>query len=137
MQAQPDEQIKKRIRFEAHDYFTPQPARGAAVYLLRFILHDNSDTAAVNILKSIVPALRPGDRIIINDATLPEPNTMPKGEERILRIVDLDVMAILNAREREVGEWKTLLARTSKRMKLRNVLKPQGSVISILEVVFE
>lgn len=76
--------LKSRITFEEHDFFAPQPL-SADIYLLRFILHDHPDSVAVNIVKSLVPAMRNGSRLLINDGVLPEPNTLPKGEERIAR----------------------------------------------------
>ncbi len=78
------ESLKPRITFQEHDFFTPQP-QSADIYLLRFILHDHPDAAAVNIVKSLVPAMRDGSRLLINDGVLPEPNTLPRGEERIAR----------------------------------------------------
>lgn len=69
----------------AHDFFTPQPVKYADVYLLRFILHDYPDRYAVKILENLVPALKDGARLIVMDGVLPEPNTLPKSEERIIR----------------------------------------------------
>lgn len=78
------EGLKSRFTFQEHDFFTPQPVVGD-VYLLRFILHDHPDAVATQIVKNLVPALRKGSRIIINDGVLPEPNTLPRVEERIAR----------------------------------------------------
>jgi hypothetical protein len=33
-------EVRDRVRFMAHDFFTEQPVKGAEVYLLRWILHD-------------------------------------------------------------------------------------------------
>jgi len=37
------EGVKERVEFMPHDFFTPQPVKGADVYLFRFILHDHPD----------------------------------------------------------------------------------------------
>lgn len=37
------EEVKDRVQFMPHDFFTEQPVKGADVYLLRFILHDHPD----------------------------------------------------------------------------------------------
>ena len=56
--------LRSRITFQAHDFFTPQPVRGAAVYFMKHILHDWSDPYAARILKQIVPAMAPTSRIV-------------------------------------------------------------------------
>lgn len=38
-----DAQLTDRITWEAHDYYSPQHRKGAAVYLLSHVLMDNSD----------------------------------------------------------------------------------------------
>jgi O-methyltransferase len=38
-----DRQLTDRITWEAHDYYSPQSQKGAAVYLLSHVLMDNSD----------------------------------------------------------------------------------------------
>ncbi len=45
-------------------------------------------------------------------------------------------MSLMNAHEREVAEWRALLARADKRFRLRNLVLPPGSVMSVMEVVF-
>ncbi|WEW59435.1 O-methyltransferase [Emydomyces testavorans] len=77
------DQLKDRISFQTYDYFTPQPIH-ADIYLLRFILHDHPDDKAIEILKNLVPALKHGSKIILNDLVLPEPNTLTPTEERPL-----------------------------------------------------
>ncbi|KAL4952517.1 S-adenosyl-L-methionine-dependent methyltransferase [Aspergillus filifer] len=132
------ENIKRegRITFREHDFFTPQP-EVADIYLLRFICHDHPDDVAVKILKSLVPAMRNGARLIINDGVLPEPNTLPRSEERIARIMDLEMMTTFNARERPLSDWVKLCADADARFKLRSVSKPEGSNLSILEFAFD
>ncbi|KAL5041838.1 hypothetical protein BDW71DRAFT_157729 [Aspergillus fruticulosus] len=130
------ESLKSRITFQEHDFFTPQP-EAADIYLLRFILHDHPDSTATTIVKNLIPAMRPGSRLIINDGVYPEVNTLPKGEERIARIMDLEMLTTFNARERPLADWVKLCADADSRLKLRSVSKPEGSVMSILEFVFD
>ncbi|OCL03487.1 S-adenosyl-L-methionine-dependent methyltransferase [Glonium stellatum] len=129
--------LKPRISFMAHDFFTPQPVQNADIYLLRFILHDYPDKFAEKILENIVPAMKENARLIVMDGILPEPNTLPKSEERIIRIMDMEMMTTFNAKERELEDWKALFTRVDQRLKLRNVKKPVGSVNSVMEVVLE
>jgi hypothetical protein len=62
-----DLQNGERMRFVEYDFFTEQPVKDADVYLFRQILHDWSDSKCVEILKSQIPALKPGARIILNE----------------------------------------------------------------------
>jgi len=74
-----------RVSFMEHDFFTEQPVRGADVYLLRWILHDWSDTYAVRILQALIPALTPSSKLAICEHVLPEPGMMSAYQERGLR----------------------------------------------------
>ena len=76
--------VRDRIEFMTHDFFTEQSIE-ADVYLFRNIFHNWSDVHVVKILKAIVPALRVGSRIVVNDYLLPEPNTMSLSKERQVR----------------------------------------------------
>lgn len=132
-----DEQIRNRIKFQAHDFFTPQPVQGAAVYLMRFILHDHPDPEAIDILRKLVPALKSGSRILVMDGVMPEANVLPRSEERIMRIMDLEMMTTFNAKEREKADWEHLYSAADARLQLKNVERPVGSAQSVMEVVFE
>ena len=66
--------LTERVVFQEHDMFEPQPVTGADVYLLRHILHDWPDHYASRIISQLVPALKPGARLLISDMTLPPPH---------------------------------------------------------------
>lgn len=55
----------------------------------------------------------------------------------ICRSYDIDMIAAFNSQEREVGEWKALLAEADKRFILKGVIEPKGSTLAILEVVWD
>ena len=59
------EDLKDKVDFMQHDFFTEQPVKGAAVYFLRWILHDWSDKYAVLILKALVPAMTDGSKVVL------------------------------------------------------------------------
>ena len=63
--------LRERINFKVHDFFQEQPVKGADVYLLRLILHDWSDKYATMIIKALIPALKPGAKIVVNDRVVP------------------------------------------------------------------
>jgi hypothetical protein len=57
------------------DFFTPQPV-AADVYYFRSIFHNWADKYCVEILRSLVPALKKGARIIIHERVLPTLDTL-------------------------------------------------------------
>lgn len=76
-----------QIKFMAHDFFTPQPVKSADAYLMRWILHNWTDEKAIEILKNLIPALKKGSRVVINDGCLPEPGKGRWFDERAARYV--------------------------------------------------
>jgi trans-aconitate methyltransferase len=74
-------EMRNRVKIQVHDFFKPQPVQGADVYFFRKILHDWPDSAAVDILKNTVPAMKPHSRIILNDECVPAIGTLPNLKE--------------------------------------------------------
>lgn len=62
----------QRVEPMVHDFFTPQPIVGADVYFLRWIMHNWSDKYCLMILRSLLPALKPGAKIFLGEYVLPE-----------------------------------------------------------------
>jgi hypothetical protein len=61
---------ESRISFMPHDFFNTQPVT-ADVYLLRWILHNWSDKYCVRMLRALIPALKPGAKIVVNEDVRP------------------------------------------------------------------
>ncbi|KAF7303632.1 O-methyltransferase [Mycena indigotica] len=59
------------VRFQVHDFFTPQPILNAAVYFLRVVLHDWPDAFAHKILLRLREAAGNETRLVIADWVLP------------------------------------------------------------------
>lgn len=79
--------LQVRISFQAHNFFEEQPVKGADVYLLRLVLHDWSDKYSIMIIKALIPALKPGAKIVINDRVVPGCGEAPYLVEREARSV--------------------------------------------------
>ncbi len=77
--------LRDRISFMAHDFFTEQPVKGADVYYFRWIFHDWSDKYCTKILQSLIPALKYGARIIISDFIIPPPGVISLYREWLVR----------------------------------------------------
>jgi hypothetical protein len=63
--------LSDRVQFKPHDMFTEQALQAGCFYL-RWVLHNLADSYAVKILRALIPALRPGNRIIIQDIVASE-----------------------------------------------------------------
>ena len=84
-----DPALESRVTFAAHDFFTepPEVAHRADVYLFCRVFHNWSDKYSIKILRSLIPALKNGSRILINDICVPEPNSLPSTLENKIRLV--------------------------------------------------
>lgn len=87
-----------------HDFFTPQPIKGAKVYYLGGIIHDWPMGQAKRILSNIAAAMDQESTIIVDEMPLPD-------EKAPLDLVTYDVLMMLNVSgiERTIGDWRDLL----------------------------
>ncbi|KAK4185143.1 O-methyltransferase-domain-containing protein [Podospora australis] len=125
--------LADRVKLIMHDFFTSQTEVGAACYFMRHIMHAFSDKYCVKILQALVPALRKGRRVLVNDGALAEPETASYLEEKAMRTLDLIVKITVNAREREADDWIALFARADSRYKVNRIWRPKGSVLALVE----
>lgn len=128
--------VAQRMEIQEHDFFTPQPVKGADIYLLRMILHDWKDPDAVRILKQLVDAAKTTSRILIMDMVLPTPGSASRNLEAALRQKDLAMLHTFNAKEREVEDWRNVLQETDPRLEIKAIRRPDGSHHSVIEVGF-
>lgn len=123
-----------QVEFQAHDFFTEQPIKGADVYFFRWIFHDWSDKYCIAILRALIPALRTGSRVLMMEAIVPEPGTISGFQERPLRAFDMGMKELFNSKERSEGEWRKLLGDADTRFEVVDVLRPEGSQLGIIVV---
>jgi 6-hydroxytryprostatin B O-methyltransferase len=122
--------LDSRIDFLATDFFQPQPgpAQGAAVYFMRWILHDWSDQYARKVLTNIVAAMTPQSKIVIADAVLPPAGVLSNGQEMMLRAFDVSMFVQLNSRERAPEDWHALFKSVDPRLQITSVKPPPPGV---------
>lgn len=82
-------------------------------------MHNYSTPYAIAILKNLIPALKPGARIIVNDHCLREPGSENPWDEKLMRSMDLVMLTLLNAQEREEHEFRKLFAAADARFSFK------------------
>ncbi|KFY80137.1 hypothetical protein V499_00973 [Pseudogymnoascus sp. VKM F-103] len=119
-----------QITLQQHNFFDPQPIKGAAAYFLRHILHDWPDSACIDILRQIIPAMdEEHSRILICDQVMSEESpSIPS------ILYDIDMMSMFGGKERQLSEWKVLIAEADERLRITNVRKSPTSPTTIMEV---
>ncbi|KAJ0414782.1 O-methyltransferase-domain-containing protein [Aspergillus carlsbadensis] len=117
---------RPKIKFQVHDFFTPNAESSADVYFLRHIIHDWSDSYAAKILRNIASVMKRSARIVVMDIVVPERGVLP--------FLDLQMMVVVNGKERNRQEWDELLALADPRLRILSVRQPQNSVASIIEI---
>ena len=88
----------------AHDFWTPQPVKGAKVYYLRTVLHDWPDAECGTILKHLRDAMAEDSVIVIDESVIPA-----KGASIAQMNFDITMLAAAGAMERSEGQWRELL----------------------------
>ncbi|KAJ5278848.1 O-methyltransferase family 2 [Penicillium angulare] len=126
------QEFKGRVQFKVHDFFKEQPVKDADVYLLRHTLHDWSNKYAIKILKGLIPALKYGSKIVINDRIIPDFGETHYLLERESRDFDFYIFALTNAQERTLLDWENLLRDTDPRLKMTRVARPKKSLLICL-----
>jgi hypothetical protein len=112
---------------QAHDFFTPQPIKGARAYSLHSILHDWDDETGVRILENLRPALVPGySRVLLNEIVLSEEHPTLAATS-----MDMMMMAHLGVRERTETHWKAILDKAG--LKFLGIYTYPGVAESVIE----
>jgi len=140
-----------------HNMFDAQPI-AADIYLIKQILHDWPDTEAVKVLRALIPALRPGTRVLLveyigQEDSNPEEEIgsedggdgarEDKANEEGLRILrgmgsatDLRVMALFNTKERPVSAWKKIFEEADERFEVKSVKAKKAAFYAVVEAVW-
>jgi hypothetical protein len=123
-----------RVTFQEYSFFTEQPVKGADVYFFRMIFHNWGDKYCIQILRNLIPALKKGARIVINDHVVPKPGELSLYKDRSVRAFDLVMKELCNAKERNIGDWEALLKQADERFEIVEVKRLEGSQLQIMDV---
>jgi hypothetical protein len=95
--------VAERVRLAEGSFFDGVPAGGDA-YVLKHIIHDWDDDAAIQILRNVRSAAADGAALLLVEGVIPE-NT----GESLFKLTDMEMLLVNNGRERTAGEYRRLL----------------------------
>ena len=117
-----------RVELVTHDFFTPQPVRGARAYYLHHILHDWPDDRCEEIIGSIREAMTPGySKLLVHEHVIPAMNASYEAT-----YLDQYMMCLFGARERTEEEWRALLEGRCG-LKILGLWGPGNGIESVIE----
>jgi hypothetical protein len=109
-----------------HDFFTPQPVKGAKFYHFRGIMHDWPDDSCIKIISQLRPSFRKGySRLLIQSFVLP--NT---GCSLLEATSDLTMWACCGM-ERAENHWHSLLERAG--FKIVRIIRAEVGSTGMIE----
>ena len=116
--------FESRCKVVPCDFFTSIPG-GSDGYLMSNILHDWEDEKCLTILKNCYNAMKPGTKLLVIEALIPEGNAFS-----IAKLLDLEVFVMGGGRERTEIEFRYLFEFTG--FELSRIV-PTREGVSVLE----
>ncbi|KAI0261394.1 S-adenosyl-L-methionine-dependent methyltransferase [Gloeopeniophorella convolvens] len=123
----PQALVDGRVVLQEHSFFDPQPVKGAAVYLMRFILHDWPDKDCIEILTHLRAAAAPQSRLVVSEVMMQHACAEPYGPSLppapllanlgiarggMATLMDLHVMTMADGQERTRQHYAELGRKT-------------------------
>ncbi|RYP17064.1 hypothetical protein DL766_008984 [Monosporascus sp. MC13-8B] len=153
------EELKSRVSFVEHDLLRPQPVQ-ADIFMLKLILHDYPEPEAARILRALVPALRPGNRVVVieyigkvaddGDGAAdskeedkdsegkegPPPQALPRSIQQMGTATDLRMMALFNAKERPAESYRDIFRAADERFEVVSLKANPITFFAVIEAVW-
>ena len=120
---------KLPLEHQDHGLFDPQRVKGAAVYLIRHVLHGFPDDLAAKVLSNIVQGgMTTDSRILIVDTVVPD----LYGSDSVAFVNMTDIMSLLggNGKHRTEVEWRKIVELADRRLDLVKVWMVEENVAS-------
>ncbi|KAJ4386459.1 hypothetical protein N0V93_009355 [Gnomoniopsis smithogilvyi] len=115
------------VKLMTHDFFLPQPVKGARAYLMHRILHDWPDEKAEKILRQVAAAMEKGySKLLIYDIVLSD-----RKPTIAAVMADISMMRQFSSKERSESEFRELLESTG--MKVVKIWADPRAVDCIVE----
>ena len=118
--------VRDRCEVVGGDFFAWVPER-ADGYVMKYIIHDWDDEAALRVLRNCRDAMAPGGRVLVVDHVIPRGNTPSWA-----KLLDINMLVGPGGLERTREEFRDLFARAG--LRLRRVV-PTTCPLSVLEGV--
>ncbi|KAL5335475.1 S-adenosyl-L-methionine-dependent methyltransferase [Aspergillus crustosus] len=126
----PEDMHDNEFTYIAHNFFEPQPVKGARVYTLKHILHDWPDDKALEILAHLAASLTRGySKVWILERIVPD-----TGADKTIVALDIGMMGIYGALERNREQWVELLGKVGLRVL---ALETMEDGFGLIEAVLE
>ncbi|GAA6037638.1 hypothetical protein JCM8097_006155 [Rhodosporidiobolus ruineniae] len=108
--AMPEDVKNGRVQLMPHDFFKPQPIKGADVYFMRTIIHDWADAESVTILSHLADAASPSSRLILCEQPYDYLSSFPsiRAVPPLPYLADMQMLVALNAQERTPAQYERL-----------------------------
>ncbi|KFA45947.1 hypothetical protein S40293_07288 [Stachybotrys chartarum IBT 40293] len=87
-----------------HNFFEPQPIKGAKFYFTRGVLHNHPDHKVRILLENTKSAMAPDSIMLLDEMVLPE-----TGVNSYAAAMDITMMSAMAGMERSEAQWKALL----------------------------
>ncbi|KAF2732638.1 putative O-methyltransferase [Polyplosphaeria fusca] len=128
--------LKERVQFMGHDFFSDQPSKDVDIYFFRWIMHNWSDKYSVKIIQALIPGLKAGAKVLVYEH-LREGDSVMKWSGKGAGYLDMVMLGCYNGSVRTSEEWKALFAQADSRFVWNGVTKVPGSALSLVEVTWE
>ncbi|KAK4973032.1 hypothetical protein LTR42_006326 [Elasticomyces elasticus] len=115
------------VELMSYDFFTPQPVKGARIYLFRSVCHDWDDSHSRELLSNTVAAMDPEySRLLVDDWVLTDIGASLKATN-----MDINMMIMFDAMERTKNQWIKLLSDVG--LEIVEIYSTPGAAESIIE----
>lgn len=119
--------LESPLTKQGHDFFQPQPVKGARAYYMHCVLHDWPDSECIKILGNLAAAMEKGySRILIHEIVVKLDDV-----SRHETFSDLTMMVCLSAVERTEVMWKDLVEKSG--LKITKIWTSPESIESVIE----
>jgi hypothetical protein len=119
-----DDRLESRCEAVECNFFEAVPA-GGDCYVMKHIVHDWADGAALQLLRNIRSVIRAGGKLILAEAVLDDSADPHPG-----KLLDIEMMAFVGGKERTRSEFQQLLHTAG--FALERII-PTGSPLCLLE----
>ncbi|KAH8897901.1 S-adenosyl-L-methionine-dependent methyltransferase [Thozetella sp. PMI_491] len=128
----------EQLSFLGHDFFKPWPSIDFDIVMMRYILHDWSDSLAIKLLRNLVPELKPGSRIFVIESMMPEigDKDVPRFIRHGSSSMDFQMWSSTNGKERSLSDWKSLFGAADSRFAVEECRIVPGNNFMFVHVVF-